>query len=73
MEDFERDHPMYYADILLRLTGEMLGDMLTKMNRPAEALAAYEAALKLAPNRLDALLRAAEAAKLDGQQTVGEQ
>lgn len=32
MGDFERDHPMYYADILPRPTGEMLGDMLMQMN-----------------------------------------
>ena len=70
MEEFERDHPMYYADILPRPTGEMLGDMLMQMHRPAEALAAYQAALKLAPNRLDSLVGAAKAAKLDGQRTL---
>ena len=68
MENFERDHPMYYADILPRPTGEMLGDMLMQMHRPAEALAAYQAALKLAPNRLDSLVGAAKAAKQRGQQ-----
>jgi hypothetical protein len=72
MEAFERDHPMYYADILPRPTGEMLGDMLMKMNRPAEALAAYQAALKLAPNRLDSLLGASKAAKLSGQPTLAQ-
>ena len=68
MENFERDHPMYYADILPRPTGEMLGDMLMQMHRPAEALAAYQAALKLAPNRLDSLVGATKAAKQYGQQ-----
>src|SRR6185437_4949412 len=65
--DFERDHPMYYADVLPRPTGEMLGDMLMQMNQPADALIAYQAALRLAPNRLDSLLGASKAAKLAGQ------
>ena len=72
MGDFERDHPMYYADILPRPTGEMLGDMLMQMNRPAEALVAYQAALKLAPNRLDSLLGAIKAAQQEGQQALAE-
>ena len=72
IEAFECDHPMYYADILPRPTGEMLGDMLMQMSRPAAALAAYQAALKLAPNRLDSLLGATKAARLDGQQRLAE-
>ncbi|HTJ30596.1 MAG TPA: hypothetical protein VL346_08855, partial [Acidobacteriaceae bacterium] len=67
MAAFERDHPMYYADILPRPTGEMLGDMLLQMNRAADALLAYQAALKMAPNRLDSLEGASKAAKLAGQ------
>ena len=70
MAGFERDHPMYYADILPRPTGEMLGDMLLQMNRPADALLAYQAALRLAPNRLDSLVGASQAAKLTGQLSV---
>ncbi len=64
---------MYYADILPRPTGEMLGDMLLQMSRPKEALAAYQAALKLAPKRLDSLLGAQRAAKLDGQEAIAKQ
>jgi len=67
MANFERDHPMYYADILPRPTGEMLGDMLLRMNKPAEALLAYQAALQLAPNRMDSLLGASKAAKMAGR------
>jgi tetratricopeptide (TPR) repeat protein len=59
---YERDHPLYYADVLPRPTGEMLGDMLLQMGRPTEALDAYKAALELAPNRLDSLLGARTAA-----------
>jgi len=65
-ESYERDHPMYYADILPRPAGEMLGDMLLAMGRPKEALTAYEQALKLAPKRLDSLIGAHEAAKRCG-------
>lgn len=63
---FERDHPMYYADILPRPTGEMLGEMLLQINRPAEALNAYQEALELAPNKLDLLLGAETAAAKSG-------
>jgi tetratricopeptide (TPR) repeat protein len=59
---YERDHPLYYADVLPRPTGEMLGDMLLQMGRPSDALDAYKAALALAPNRLDSLLGARIAA-----------
>lgn len=63
---YERDHPMYYADILPRPTKEMLGDMLLQMGRSTEALAAYEGALDVAPNRLDSLLGARTAAAKSG-------
>ncbi len=43
---------------------ELLGDMLLEMNRPAEALAAYEASLRDAPNRFNSLYGAARAAEL---------
>ena len=69
---YERDHPMYYADILPRPTGEMLGDMLLQMNRPAEALEAYKAALELAPNRLDSLLGARTAAARSGKNELAK-
>jgi hypothetical protein len=36
------------------------------MNKPADALAAYKEALKLAPNRLDPLIGDSKAAELAG-------
>ena len=63
---------MYHADILPRPTGEMLGDMLLQMNKPADALLAYQASLNLAPNRLDSLLGASKAADLSGKPSVTE-
>ena len=41
---------------------EMLADMLLELKRPADALAAYEASLKLSPNRFDSLYGAMRAA-----------
>jgi tetratricopeptide (TPR) repeat protein len=64
VSQFEREHPMYYADILPRPSSEMLGDMLSEMGRPGEALAAYQAALDLAPNRLNSMLGAMKAATI---------
>lgn len=46
---------------------EMLGDLLMLAHRPQEALAEYQVALKLSPNRLNGLLSAAKAAEQAGQ------
>lgn len=45
---------------------EMLGDLLLELERPAQALAAYEATLAHSPKRLNALAGAARAAELAG-------
>ena len=42
---------------------ELLADMLSEMNKPAEALLAYEASLKKHPNRFNSLYGAALAAE----------
>src|SRR3984957_6286361 len=70
---YERDHPMYYADILPRPSGEMLGDMLLQMDKPAEALEAYKQALELAPNRLDSLVGANAAAARSGSMELSQE
>jgi tetratricopeptide (TPR) repeat protein len=70
---YERDHPMYYADILPRPSGEMLGDMLLQLGKPGEALDAYRAALDLAPNRFDSLLGAMAAATRSGNKDLAEE
>jgi tetratricopeptide (TPR) repeat protein len=46
---------------------ELLGDMLLETNRPAEALAEYEAALRQAPRRFNSLYGAARAAERAGK------
>jgi hypothetical protein len=48
---------------------EMLADMLTDMNQPAQALTEYENDLKFNPNRFDGLYGAAHAAELAGKST----
>jgi tetratricopeptide (TPR) repeat protein len=45
---------------------ELLGDLLLELGRPAEALAAYEAAQKVEPNRFRGYYGAARAAQLAG-------
>ena len=52
---------------------ELLGDLLLELGRPAEALAAYEAALVGAPNRLNGLLGAMRAAEGAGQKEKAEE
>jgi tetratricopeptide (TPR) repeat protein len=46
---------------------EMLAEMLLTLNRPAEALAEYESALKIDPNRFNGLAGAARAAEMAHQ------
>jgi tetratricopeptide (TPR) repeat protein len=63
-EDGVDKHPVTPGPVLP--ARELLGDMLMEIKRPAEALAAYEAALLVTPNRLYAYhgaARAADAAK----------
>ena len=45
---------------------ELLGEMLLELNQPAQAMAEFEATLRTAPNRFNALAGAARAAKLSG-------
>lgn len=51
---------------------ELYGDMLLHVSRPAEALAAYEASLERAPNRLNSLCGAARAAEALGATDAAE-
>ncbi len=48
---------------------EMMGDILVDTGRPAEALAEYEAELKLSPNRFNSLYGAAHAAEVSNQRS----
>lgn len=51
---------------------EMLADMLLESGQAREALAEYEVALKLSPNRLNGLYGAGRAAEAAGERTTAE-
>ena len=51
---------------------EMLADMLLNFGKPKEALAEYEVALKLSPNRLNGLFSAGRAAEAAGEREKAE-
>lgn len=61
MEDNTQKHPVTPCEVIP--ARELLGDMLLAMNRPGEALAAYEADLKEHPNRFNGLYGAGLAAE----------
>jgi Tfp pilus assembly protein PilF len=48
---------------------ELLGEMLLELRQPAQAVVEFEATLRTAPNRFNALSGAARAAKLTGDST----
>ncbi len=62
LEERTGKHPVTPGSLLP--ARELLGDMLLELNRPAEALAAYEVSLSNAPNRFNSLYGAARAAEL---------
>jgi tetratricopeptide (TPR) repeat protein len=64
IENKTSKHPVTPGDVLPAI--EMLGDMLLEMNKPKEALTAYEDNLKKHPNRFNGIYGAAIAAKLSG-------
>jgi tetratricopeptide (TPR) repeat protein len=51
---------------------EMLADLYSEMQKPAEALAMYNMALKYSPNRFDAVYGAGLAAKASGDTTASQ-
>ncbi|HMK03352.1 MAG TPA: hypothetical protein VK489_04140, partial [Ferruginibacter sp.] len=61
LEDKTEKHPVTPGEVIP--AKELLADMLMKMNKPAEALLAYEADLKTHPNRFNGLYGAAQASE----------
>jgi tetratricopeptide (TPR) repeat protein len=57
-------HPVTPGEVLPAV--ELLGDMLVEMDRPSEALIAYEAALERSPGRFNSLYGAGRAAEQAG-------
>jgi len=64
MEDATEKHPVTPGAVVP--ARELLGDLLLALNRPADALPEFEATLKAAPNRFNALYGAARSAELAG-------
>jgi tetratricopeptide (TPR) repeat protein len=64
LEDSTDKHPVTPGPIIP--AHEQLGDLLTEVGKPAEALAEYRAALAASPNRLNGVYGAARAARLAG-------
>jgi len=65
LEEAVGKHPVTPGAVLP--ARELLGDLLLDVNRPQDALTAYEASLKQSPNRFNSLAGAASAAVRAGQ------
>jgi tetratricopeptide (TPR) repeat protein len=70
LEDSVDKHPVTPGAVLP--ARELLGDMLVLMGMPGEALKAYEASLRVAPNRFNGLYGAGRAAELAGDLNMAE-
>jgi tetratricopeptide (TPR) repeat protein len=70
MEDNTEKHPVTPGEVIP--SREFLGDMLLQMNRPADALEAYEVDLKKHPNRFNGLYGAGLAADKSGNRDKTE-
>ena len=66
LEDKTEKHPVTPGSILP--ARELLAELLLDLGRPAEALAEFEASLKVAPGRFNSVFGAARAAELSGDQ-----
>jgi hypothetical protein len=67
LEDSIDKHPVTPGAILP--AHEQLGDLLTELGKPGEALVEYRATLAASPNRLNAVYGAARAARLAGDES----
>jgi tetratricopeptide (TPR) repeat protein len=67
LEDSTDKHPVTPGSILP--AHEQLGDLLTELGKPGEALVEYRATLAASPNRLNAVYGVARAARLAGDES----
>lgn len=58
---FEQAHPVDYPNVLAPPSAECLGTLFLEMKRPSEAASAFQQALGMAPNTLQAVVGAQEA------------
>lgn len=70
LEDSVDKHPVTPGAVLP--ARELLGEMLLQLEKPQEALEAYEASLRSSPHRLNSLYGAARAAEASGDREVAE-
>ena len=70
LEDRTEKHPVTPGEVIP--ARELLGDMLLQLNKPQEALAAYEADLLKHPNRFNALYGAALSAEKSGNSQLAK-
>ncbi len=70
LEDSVDKHPITPSEVLP--ARELLGDMLLALNRPEEAIDAYQAALEISPNRFNSLYGAGRAAEKAEQYDVAK-
>jgi tetratricopeptide (TPR) repeat protein len=70
LEDSVDKHPVTPSDVIP--ARELLGDMLMLRDNPEEALAAYETALEISPNRFNSLFGAGKAAEKAGENDIAE-
>jgi tetratricopeptide (TPR) repeat protein len=71
MEDASEKHPVTPGPVVP--ARELLGEMLLALDKPTEALAAFESTLQRSPNRFNALYGAARAAQKAGQREKARQ
>ncbi len=71
MEAATEKHPVTPGEILP--ASELLGDMLLEIGRPAEALAAYQAALERSPGRFNSLYGAGRAAEMSSDRVTANE
>lgn len=70
LEDAVDKHPITPSEVLP--ARELLGDMLLALDRPVEAIDAYQAALEISPNRFNSLYGAGRAAEQTGQHDLAK-
>ena len=71
MEDASEKHPVTPGPVVP--ARELLGELLLTLEKPAEALLAFESTLQRSPNRFNALYGAATAAQVAGQREKARQ
>jgi len=71
MEDASEKHSVTPGPVVP--ARELLGELLLTLDKPADALAAFESTLQRSPNRFNALYGAARAAQMAGQREKAHQ